>query len=459
MSNNVEKKSLTTAEFAALRAVAEAALKSQQADLRMPRSDADVRKLLHELQVSQIELEMQNAALSKLQQEKIEIEAGLARYTDLYDLAPVGYFTLDGNGRLFEINLTCAKLLGSVRSQLIGKHFSTFLSDASRPVLQIFLHTVFASHTKQSCELTILGTCYSPLHVHISAKADDAGYTCRAAMEDISERMAMTQALHKAHAELEAKVETRTAELVHANVLMKTKIAERKLAEQALQQSQQDLRQLVGHQLSIKETERTRIALEIHDELGSLLTGIKGNIYAAMHENEKSGAPPSQCLIDASVQADEAAETMRRVIADLRPSVLDQLGLWAALEWQAEQTATFSGLKCHFTIDEVAAATIIDPEHSTALFRIMQETLTNVVRHAKATQVEIAVIRDNNAIRMTVEDDGQGIVATRQRHHRSWGIAGMIERARYFGGEIHLSDTSHGTKVIVRMPLDGPVLR
>ncbi len=103
-------------DAAALRSGAEASLKKKPATTKVPRSDADVRKQLHELQVSQIELEMQNCALTELQQAKMEIEAGLARYTDLYDFAPVGYFTLDRNGTLSEINLTGAKLLGLARS-------------------------------------------------------------------------------------------------------------------------------------------------------------------------------------------------------------------------------------------------------------------------------------------------------------------------------------------------------
>lgn len=443
MKNTPDTKVDNKLDNTELRADAEATLKKKHANARMPRSDADMRKQLHELQ-----------------QAKMEIEAGLARYTDLYDFAPVGYFTLDRDSTLSEINLTGAKLLGLVRSKLIGQRFSAFVAVESQPALQAFLNRVFASDTKQDCELTLLTAHHHLLHVHIGANADYSGQTCRAIMEDISERKSMTAALHKAHAELEAKVHARTAELELSNARLKSEIAERKRAEEALWQSQQELRQLVGHQITIKENERTRIAREIHDELGSFLTGIKANIYVAMTEAERTGSIPSQRLIDAAAQVDAAVETVRRVIADLRPSVLDQLGLWTALEWQAEQTEACSGLKCRFTIDAPAAATEIeiDPERSTALFRIVQETLTNVVRHAHATQVEIRVMRDSNLIRIEVEDDGKGIDSERLLLKRkSWGIAGMVERARYFGGEIRITDTSHGTLMVLRMPLENPV--
>lgn len=231
-------------------------------------------------------------------------------------------------------------------------------------------------------------------------------------------------------------------------------VTERKQAEAALQLSQEKLRELIGHQERIKENERIRIAREIHDELGGLLTGIKANIYVAMDQTERTGVVPIQRMIDAAAQVDAAVDTVRRVITDLRPSVLDQLGVWDALEWYAEQTEAQTGLRCRIVMDELAAATVIDPERSTALFRIVQETLTNVTRHAGASQVEIRVSRENGAIKVEVEDNGKGISAEQLLNRKSWGIAGMVERARYFGGDIRIADTSHGTLVALRLPLD-----
>ncbi|WP_092434932.1 sensor histidine kinase [Collimonas sp. OK607] len=233
-------------------------------------------------------------------------------------------------------------------------------------------------------------------------------------------------------------------------------ISERKLAEAVLQLSHEKLHELVAYQERIKENERIRIAREIHDELGGVLTGIKANLSVAMTQDDRAGKVPNPRLLDACALLDAAVDTVRRVITDLRPSVLDQLGVWAALEWVAAQIEARSGFRCHVSIDPSAEESVIDAERSTALFRIVQETLTNVARHAYASQVDIRVMHEDGWIRLEVEDNGRGIDAGQLPNRQSWGIAGMAERARYFGGDIRISDTSHGTLVVLRLPLENP---
>ncbi len=128
-------------------------------------------------------------------------------------------------------------------------------------------------------------------------------------------------------------------------------ITRNKLAEEALRESQDALRKLAAHQETIKEGERKRIAQEIHDELGGLLTGIRAHIAVAIERAEQAGQGPDPLLVDAAALAKDAIETVRKVITDLRPSVLDQLGVWAALEWYAEQSAMRSGIDCDVVID------------------------------------------------------------------------------------------------------------
>lgn len=222
----------------------------------------------------------------------------------------------------------------------------------------------------------------------------------------------------------------------------------------ALLALQEGLHELVAHQSRIREDERIRIAREIHDELGSLLTGIRAQLSVAMHMEQLAGQAPNRCLADAGALLDAAVDTMCRVITDLRPSVLDQLGVWAALEWYAGRTETQTGLACYVHIDECAMETVVDAERTTALFRIFQESLTNVVRHAGATRVDVHVTYVEGSIVMEIEDDGCGIDAVRATDHTSWGIAGMSERASYFGGGIEISNLSPGTLVSLRLPLD-----
>jgi two-component system sensor histidine kinase UhpB len=229
-----------------------------------------------------------------------------------------------------------------------------------------------------------------------------------------------------------------------------------KLAEQALRQSRAELRQLTGHLERTKEAERKRIAQEIHDELGGLLTGIKAYVSVYLERGVRAGTPPDPLLVDAVALADTGFQAVRRVITDLRPSVLDQLGVWAALEWYADQIEKRSGLTCVCTIEAGVAATELGPELSTMLFRVVQEALTNAERHAEASAVSIQAEFEDGALVVAVRDDGNGIEdAARRLKRESWGIVGMYERARYFGGELTITGKAgKGTSVVLRLPME-----
>lgn len=232
-------------------------------------------------------------------------------------------------------------------------------------------------------------------------------------------------------------------------------ISGRKRAELALRQSQEDLRKLAAHQETIREDERKRIAREVHDELGGLLTGIKAYVTVSAHRSSVAGAPPDKLLSDAAALIDSAIETVRRIITDLRPSVLDQLGVWAALEWYVGQIAERTGLDCRCDIDDALHGMLIDSERSTMLFRIVQEALTNVVRHADATRVTVRAAYHEGCVIIDIEDNGKGIEAERLLERDSWGILGMHERSHRFGGLVRINGKAgQGTVVTLRLPLD-----
>ncbi|WP_305824724.1 response regulator [Massilia brevitalea] len=226
-----------------------------------------------------------------------------------------------------------------------------------------------------------------------------------------------------------------------------------KLAEQSLNQSQDALRRLAAYQERIRENERQRIARELHDELGGVLTGIKAYLSVLGERSRQSREAPDPLLGEAGELAQNAIDTMRRVITDLRPSVLDQLGIWAALEWQLDQVGKRAGLQCSCAIDPVAAIAL-DPDRSTVLFRIVQEALTNVQRHAQASRVALQVRRDGAELVLTVEDDGRGVHASSDANG-SWGILGMQERSRSVGGDLAiLPRPGGGTMVRLRLPVE-----
>jgi len=196
MADKDKRKPTTTTE---LRRHAEEQLKNKAPEAGFPRTDDEAQRLLHELQVHQIELEMQNA---ELRQARDELDKALANYTDLYDFAPVGYFTLDRKGVVAAANFTGATILGVERGRLIGRRFGQFVDARDRPVFTAFLDTVFTRQGKGTCEVTLTTEEHSLIFVHIEAATCGAGQECRVAVIDIHARKQAEQQVQRQIEEL-----------------------------------------------------------------------------------------------------------------------------------------------------------------------------------------------------------------------------------------------------------------
>jgi signal transduction histidine kinase len=230
----------------------------------------------------------------------------------------------------------------------------------------------------------------------------------------------------------------------------------RTVIEMALYKHQTEvkLRELSAHQVNIREDERKQIAREIHDDLGGLLTGIKSYLSVLIGRALRSDEPVDQVLLGASRMADLAIDTVRRIITELRPSVLDQLGVWAALEWHASQVEERTALRCECLIDESLTNIELDADTSIAVFRIVQQLFANVIQHAEATVVEVRAVREGRWIRIEVEDNGKGIEPAQLLGEKSWGIIGMYERALQCRGELRIDGTPRrGTLAVLRLPV------
>jgi signal transduction histidine kinase len=261
---------------------------------------------------------------------------------------------------------------------------------------------------------------------------------------------AMADDLSRHRRHLEELVSIRTAELVDANVSLEREVAERTRAHSELRESRGELRALATHLQSVREEERTQIAREIHDELGQALTALKMDVHWIGHRIEaqpalRERARTMSALIDTTVQ------TVRRISTELRPKLLDDLGLSAAIEWQAREFEQRSGIVCD--VRSEPEDIMLDPQCSTAFFRIFQETLTNVARHARARHVDVALRMDSNGVILLVSDDGIGITPERASNPGALGIVGMRERAYSLGGTFDVSgDPGPGTSVRVSIP-------
>jgi PAS domain S-box-containing protein len=236
-------------------------------------------------------------------------------------------------------------------------------------------------------------------------------------------------------------------------------ITERKQAEAELRATSAQLRALMAGLRSAREQEGARIAREIHDELGSALTSLRWDIEeidtTIAEAVDLSGVPRLRGKIGAMGSLiDTTIHIVRRIAAELRPSVLDNLGLAAALEWQAQQFQARTGIMCRY--NGAGEHLVLDQERATAIFRIFQEALTNVLRHAQATRVDVMLEEKGPALLLTIRDNGRGITEDESSGLHSLGLLGMRERAHLLGGRLDIIGTKgQGTTVILCVPYSG----
>lgn len=227
--------------------------------------------------------------------------------------------------------------------------------------------------------------------------------------------------------------------------------ADRRRAEERLKESHEQLRALSMYLQHVREDERIRISRQVHDELGQALTGLKMDLYWLSSRLPKQLRAVRDKTKTMSAHIDSTIQTVRQISTELRPGILDDLGLVPAIEWQASEFQKRTGIKCE-VVSELAEG-ILDEELNTAFFRIFQESLTNVARHASATRVDVRLWEEDGTLCMDVNDNGRGISDAEISNTRSLGLLGMRERAALLKGELTVSGSpGRGTTVSVRIP-------
>jgi signal transduction histidine kinase len=242
-------------------------------------------------------------------------------------------------------------------------------------------------------------------------------------------------------------------ELQRKSAALAAEIAERRRAEERLLESEERLRELAAHLVTVREEERAHIAREIHDELGQVLTGLKMDVSwlaarleakALLHKTEAMSE-----LIESTIRA------VRRISSGLRPEVLDDMGLVAGIDWQVKEFQKRTGVRCR--VDLPAESAAFGADLSLTTFRIFQEILTNVARHARATRLEVELRRLDGRLVLQVADNGVGIEPGQMDGRGSLGLLGMQERARRLGGEVSIhGKAGKGTRVTVSVPCAEP---
>jgi signal transduction histidine kinase len=232
-------------------------------------------------------------------------------------------------------------------------------------------------------------------------------------------------------------------------------ISERKHSEELMQESRRQLEIFAEHLQEAREEERISLARELHDNLGQNLTALKIDISRILKKLQDAPSHRHSEQINAQGQnmlqlIDLTIDMVRKISSDLRPAVLDELGIISAIEWQIHEFTKLSGIPCEMDID--VKKVIIPPECSVGVFRIFQEMLTNIIRHAKASKVIIRLKKKYSSIILEVEDNGLGINEDKVNDHKSLGLIGMRERAMLFGGNVSIGKNGKGTRVILTIP-------
>lgn len=219
-----------------------------------------------------------------------------------------------------------------------------------------------------------------------------------------------------------------------------------------LQEANQELRRLAARLQSVREQEGTRIARELHDELGSSLAGLRWEIEELDRGIEGNGAPRAR-VAGMTKLVDDIINSVRRISSELRPAILDDLGVTAAIEWHCEQFEARTGIECRCDIQVHQLE--FSSDEATAVYRIFQEALTNILRHAQATHVDIRLLAEGEDFFMEIADNGVGIPEAARSDPRSLGLIGMRERAQLLGGHLDIDGEHRGGSVLtLRFPLE-----
>ncbi|PWU09222.1 MAG: hypothetical protein C5B50_27860 [Verrucomicrobia bacterium] len=375
-----------------------------------------------------------------------------ARLDGIISSAMDAVISVDEQQRVVIFNPAAEEMFGVAATNAIGQHLGNFIPERFRsgygcPITQ-FART--GTRTREMGELgAITGLRASgeefPVEASVSQLQIGSEKLFTVILRDVSERLrAETSVL-----ESQRRAHSRQVELEKLITALKQ-------AERELSRSRENLRGLAARLQAVREEERTRVAREIHDVLAQELTRMKLDIAWV----ERRLAEPSRALNERAVleklsamsaTTDAAIWSVQRIATELRPVVLDTLGLCAAIEWQAKDFESRTDIPC--TARVPSEDIHLNGECSTALFRILQESLTNVARHAGATRVEIELRPESDTLVLTTSDNGSGISPQRSKDPHSLGLIGMQERAAALGGECHItSGPGLGTVVEARIP-------
>ncbi len=337
------------------------------------------------------------------------------RYRNLVENMPAVIYSLDIAGRIVSVNKAAKTLFGFEPDELIGKNITEFVPDAALSEVAARHREVLAGH-KVATETTMIDR---------HGRSHDVDFSAVPVTQD--------------------------GEVVGSQGVVRD-ITHRKRAEDELRRSREQLRDLSAHLQSVREEERVEVARRIHDELGQTCTALKMDLAWLKSKLPKSQKPLRKKADSMLSLTDSAIKAVKVISTELRPTLLDDLGLVAAIEWAAGQFRERTGIEC--TISAQPEEMTVEKGLSVTLFRVFQEALTNVARHADATEVKTTLRERDGLLELKVKDNGKGITPEQVTDPKAYGLVGMRERLLSWGGELTIQGgKTKGTTLTASVPL------
>jgi PAS domain S-box-containing protein len=403
--------------------------------LRLRETEDEVRKHHDHLEGLVRDLETQADEL-RLSRQKAQESRN--RYLDLYDYAPVSYLTLEKDGRILEVNLTAARLLGLDKKDLIHSELAKFITPDSRDTFYFHLKQAIETDIHQNCEIRMQKKDGSEFYAVLDSIAvrnlEGNANQSRTTLTDVTERKKAEEALAKAKDELEVRVKERTRELAQANEQLKH----------------------YGYKITqVQEEERKHIAYELREDLVQNLAAIKMELQSLTNATNSLPENVHSRIESVMKMIGSAVDNVKVFSHELRPSMLESLGLPAALEVVTKEMIGYG--QPEIVVKTNGAKRRLPDEIETSLFRIAQEALTNIRKHSGATQAKVNVGFLKTGIRLTISDNGKGFDTEHTPETKldnGYGLINMEERAHQIGGEIKIKSVlGRGTIITVTVPL------
>lgn len=444
------KKNDNLHETSTLRQKAEESLKKKSFEAGPHLSKADALKLIHELEVYQVELKMQNEELVLAKKQAVDNAA--SKYAQLYDFAPSGYFTLNKHGEIIMLNLIGAILLGQERSLLLNTVFSYYISNDTRSIFKLFLTEVFKSNRKETCEVILSIKDNAPIYVHLSAIVSENGDHCLLSAVDITERKQAEEVLFQSEKQLQKEVKDRTQELENLNLSIISELIKRKSSQKQLKKTLHDYKLLYAYLQKVREEERLNIARIIHDDLAQLLSTMKIELISWKKKSEKLNSIIHDPVSSLLLLVEQCMNAVTSIIVELRPVLPGNLDLIPALKHVFTDFQKRTGITCDIRIQEDAFS--IDNESAYAIYRVVLEALTNIRIHSQASYVTVKISGTPASFSITIKDNGTGVSQEKINDHGSFGIIGMRERIVGMKGSISFKGIrGRGTTIHLKVPV------